>query len=134
MKKFDQFCGHLAVLERAREQDLENEFIVSGIIDKFFIQFELGWKTLKDLLAHEGVAAAKTGSPRQIIKEAYRLYDCMDEETWLDMLAQRNDMAHLYDSEAAGRLMRRVLEVYIPAFQRLRDGLRASYGETLSKI
>lgn len=49
---------HLAVLRRAPQEDLENEFIISGSIDKFFIQFELGWKLLKELLAHEGKPAA----------------------------------------------------------------------------
>lgn len=50
MKKFDNFCSNLCVLSRAKDEDLENEFIVSGIIDKFFIQFELGWKVLKEVL------------------------------------------------------------------------------------
>lgn len=54
MKKFEHFSKHLAVLKRAPEEDLENEFIISGIIDKFFIQFELGWKLLKELLTDEG--------------------------------------------------------------------------------
>lgn len=35
-----------------------------GIIDKFYIQFELSWKVLNLIL--EGVAEAKTGSPRDI--------------------------------------------------------------------
>lgn len=40
MKKFDYYCRHLEVLKRAEQEDLYNEFIVSGIIDKFFLQFE----------------------------------------------------------------------------------------------
>lgn len=47
MKKFNDYVSNLHVLEKAEHEDLENEFIVSGIIDKFFIQFELGWKVLK---------------------------------------------------------------------------------------
>ena len=39
MKKFDNFISNLDVLERAENEDLNNEFILSGIIDKFFIQF-----------------------------------------------------------------------------------------------
>ena len=37
-----------------------------GIIDKFYIQFELSWKVLKELLILEGVAEAKAGSPKDI--------------------------------------------------------------------
>ena len=47
MKKFENFLSNLEVLSQADREDLENEFIVSGIIDKFFIQFELAWKVLK---------------------------------------------------------------------------------------
>ena len=50
MKKFDNYVSNLAVLKTADREDLRNEFIVSGIIDKFYIQFELGWKVLKELL------------------------------------------------------------------------------------
>lgn len=67
MKKFDQFSRHLEVLQKADQEDLENEFIISGIIDKFYIQFELGWKVLKELLAYEGRSIASIGSPREII-------------------------------------------------------------------
>ena len=74
MKKYENYCTHLHVLETAAEQDLENEFIISGIIDKFFIQFELGWKMLKELLKYEGKAVGATGSPRAIIKEAYSIF------------------------------------------------------------
>lgn len=37
MKKFDNYVSNLRVLERAGKEDLDNEFIVSGIIDKFSI-------------------------------------------------------------------------------------------------
>ena len=49
MKKFDHFKSNLNVLALADQEDLTNEFIIGGIIDKFFIQFELGWKVLKEL-------------------------------------------------------------------------------------
>lgn len=50
MKKYDNYVSNLRVFERAGQEDLDNEFIVSGIIDKFSIQFELGWKMLKELV------------------------------------------------------------------------------------
>ena len=61
MKRFDQYLRHLEVLQRANQEDLENEFIISGIIDKFFIQFELGWKVLKQLLQYEGEGISQIG-------------------------------------------------------------------------
>ena len=104
MKKFDNYRKNLDVLRRSDQQDLNNEFIISGIIAKFSIQFEVGWKVLKGLLTYEGINAAKTGSPREIIEQAYQYYPCIEEDVWLDMLSQRNNMAHIYDGNAAKEL------------------------------
>lgn len=131
MKKYDNYVSHLRVLERADREQLDNEFIISGIIDKFSIQFELGWKMLKELLAFEGSSAAVTGSPRGIIKEAYAVYSFFDGELWLDMLKDRNDMAHIYDGSAATELVGRILRTYIPQFLKLEEELNIKYGELL---
>ena len=45
------------------------------MIDKIFIQIELGWKLLKELMKYEGCSIAVTDSPIMIIKEAYKIYD-----------------------------------------------------------
>ena len=71
MRRFNQYEKALSVLARANEQDLRNEFVQSGVVDKFSLQFELGWKLLKGLLSYEGDATATTGSPRDILKAAF---------------------------------------------------------------
>lgn len=134
MKKYDNYCTHLHVLAQAAGQDLENEFIISGIIDKFFIQFELGWKLLKELLKYEGRAVGATGSPRAIIKEAYGIYDFLEADIWLEMLANRNDMAHIYDGSKARKLADVIIERYIPEFQRLENAVRTEYGAVLEEL
>lgn len=134
MKKYDNFTSHLLVLEKAPEQDMENEFIISGIIDKFTIQFELGWKVLKELLIYEGVSAGKTGSPREIIKAAYKCFDFINEEVWLSMLKERNNTAHIYDGEAAKKLTEKIVKEFIPAFEEMQEGIQAQYGANLERL
>ncbi len=134
MKKLENYVSHLRVLQQANQEDLDNEFIISGIIDKFSIQFELGWKLLKQLLAYEGSAASATVSPRGIIKEAYAVYPFFDGELWLAMLRDRNSMAYIYDGEAAKALVKRILEEYIPQFVRLENELKQQYGDSLGQI
>lgn len=134
MRRYDQYVKALSVLAQASEQDLGNEFVQSGIINKFSLQFELGWKLLKDLLRYEGDARAATGSPRDILKAAYRCYDFVDEETWLAMLRDRNTVLHLYDEEAATCLVGRILESYIPAFAQLAGSILTRYGDALERI
>lgn len=111
--------SHLSVLLRAPKEDISNEFIVSGIIDKFFIQFELGWKLLKEMLAYDGKLISASGSPRSIIKASYECYDFIEEEIWLDMLQDRNDMTHIYNKSRAMELVNKIIQCYIPAFERM---------------
>ncbi len=132
MKKYENYVAAFDVLRRAPEQDLTNDFVQSGIIDKFAVQFELGWKLLKRLLAYEGEPAAATGSPCDVLKAASAIYDFMDEDVWLSMLRDRNKMMHIYDANEAASLLKATLERYLPEFERLQEGLLARYGEMLT--
>lgn len=131
MKRFDQYTKHLEVMKRAYKEDLNNEFIISGIIDKFFIQFELGWKVLKELLKYEGREIGLSGSPREIIKAAYSCFDFLEEETWLRMLRERNDTTHIYNEEAARNLVKYILEEYIEEFDKMQKAVEMQYGKEL---
>ncbi|MBO4395601.1 MAG: nucleotidyltransferase substrate binding protein [Eubacterium sp.] len=134
MKKYDNYMSNLSILKKAKDQDLSNEFIIGGIVDKFYVQFELAWKMLKELLKYEGRVEAATGSPRTIIKTAYAVYDFIDEETWLKMLDDRNDLSHQYDGELAAELADRVISTYIPLFEKIGRAVVDRYGDVLESI
>ena len=134
MKKFDNFKSNLTVLSKAHNEDLKNEFIISGIIDKFSIQFELAWKVMKDLLRYEGNSVANVGSPREIIKAAYAMYEFVDEDIWLSMLKERNNMTHIYDGDAAKELVEKIIEKYIPTFCLMQDEIENRYQEILDVL
>lgn len=131
MKKYDNYAAQLAVLERAKDEDLANEFVMSGVTSKFALQFELAWKLLKETLAYEGIAEATSGSPREILKAAFAAYDFIDEDLWLEMLKTRNELSHIYDGDAARITVDRIVEAYTPAFQTLKTGLDELYGGVL---
>ncbi len=134
MTKYENYASNLNVLRRAPEQDLENEFIQGGIIDKFTMQFELAWKLLKNTLDYEGQLSG-VSSPRGVIKAAYAAYDFIDEETWLEMLDDRNQAQHVYDSEQAERLVGIIPDSYIGEFDALLESLEVHYGpEVLKKL
>ena len=86
MQKYNKFSHHLNILSNASNENLSNEFIISGIYYKFGIQFDLSWKLFKELLTYEGISSYSTGSPREIIKAAYKCYNFIDE----DMLIAAN--------------------------------------------
>lgn len=134
MKKFDNFVSYIDILSKAKDEHLENEFIISGIIYRFSLQFELGWKVLKELLEYEGRSVVNTGSPREILKASYAAYDFIDEQVWISMLKSRNDMTYIYDGEAAKRLVHTILNIYIPAFLKMKDGVLEYYHNVLDDI
>lgn len=134
MKKFDNYCSSLDILSQAGKQDLSNEFIQSGIVGKFALQFELSWKLFKALLQYDGDPLGNTASPREVLKGAYRSYGFIDEDRWLDMLHDRNVIEHTYDAEELSRVLSQVLDSYIPAFVALRDAIREHYGDELDQI
>ena len=67
-------------------------------------------------------------SPRSVIKSAYETYDFIDEEVWLGMLAERNELQHIYDVRSAERLVSEILDRHIAEFEKLGDDLVALYG------
>lgn len=125
--KYANYKTNLSVLRQAPEQDLCNEFVLSGIIDKFALQFELSWKLLRKALEYEGRLDAATGSPRGIIKAAYDAYAFLDEGIWLCMLDDRNAAEHVYDEALAKRLVNDINVTYIVAFEDLLANLERLY-------
>lgn len=89
---------------------------------------------LKELLKYEGRNEANTGSPREIIKAAYTIYDFIDEDVWISMLKSRNDMTHIYNGEAARELVNDILNVYIPDFLKMKNEILLQYGHILKEI
>lgn len=134
MKKFDNYVKQLNVLKKAYDEDLDNEFIISGIIDKFSLQFELGWKVLKEILTYEGESRAKTGSPREILKASYAYFGFLEEDIWLSMLRDRNDTSHIYNGNQARKLAQMILDKYIPAFIDLELKIEEYYKEVLDEL
>ena len=114
MKKHDNYCSSLEVPSTASAANREDELVMSGIIAKFSLQFELAWKLLKETLLYEGNVAAASGSPREVLKAAFATYDFISEDIWLEMLRARNDMAHIYDGDAAKRMVERIIDAYVP--------------------
>ncbi len=108
-------------LEQANDQfsklsDLEKE----GMIQRFEYTFELSWKTLKDYLESRGVLVQ---FPRDVIKEAFSSGIIHDGELWMDMLDNRNLMAHTYQEEIFQEVVQNVHTGYFPAITRLVDYL-----------
>ena len=76
----------------------DSSIAVDAAIQRFEFTFELAWKTLKRVLYQEGIVAQ---TPREVLKEGFKLGYIRDEQLWLKMLSDRNNMSHTYNEEQA---------------------------------
>ncbi len=117
MRKIDNFCRCLKVLEKGDFQNAEDDEIYRmGMIGQFQLTFELAWKALKFVLEQDGVGGAETGSARDILKLAVRTGFLQDENIWLLILKKRNQSTHIYNEEDADELLILIRDSFIPAF------------------
>lgn len=118
MKKFEQLKSlYNSICAYYRKEDFSDEHI-SAVTADFDRLFELTWKTLKEYMHKElGIQAAKTGSPMEIIKLAYRENLIDDAELWVKILKDRNDDTHHYSMNAACEYKYRIGENYLKAIE-----------------
>lgn len=93
-----------------------NHLYQIALIGAFQFTFELSWKTMKDYLAYNGVSISL---PRDVIKQAFHHQLIQDGQVWIDMLEDRNLMAHVYQEQAALTAMKNVRERYAPAIEQM---------------
>ena len=102
------------------QQDPDNDLIRMAVIKAYEFTFELSWKTLKDFLAYNGIDAKL---PREVLKQAFATGLVIDGQLWIDMLEERNLMAHTYDDARARKAVDQIQERYLGGLQHLHDML-----------
>ena len=91
-------------------QPKSNPLAVDATIQRFEFALELFWKTCKRCLFLHGI---ETNSPRDTIIAAFQNHWISDQETWLQMLKDRNETSHVYDEMMAERIYSNVQQ-YLP--------------------
>ena len=102
-------------------QDPKNHLYQIALIGAFQFTFELSWKTMKDYLVYSGV---QVSLPRDVIKQAFHHQLIQDGQVWIDMLEDRNIMAHVYQEEAALAAGKNICERYIFAIEKVHHDLK----------
>ena len=99
-------------------QNIRNDTVRDGMIQRFEFTFELGWKALKEYMLDAGMQNTLQ-FPKQVLREAYAAELIDDERLWLDMLDARNSTSHIYDDRQAAAVMSGVQERYYKALRAL---------------
>ena len=121
MNRFEERKNELKKATSKLEEALkekETELVIDGILHRFEFTFELAWKTMKDYLEYQGIIA-KTGSPREVIKEAFSSGLIENGEDWIDMMLARNSLSHLYDEETSRKIYDDIKNIYFKEIKNL---------------
>ncbi len=120
MKKYENFCkalNNLKVIENYNEP--YDTVTLIGLVGLYEICFEQAWKAMKEILEDQGFPEAKTGSPKQILKTAFAAGLIKDEQTWLEALQTRNNVAHSYNENIAKDIVKGAKDKYLQLFEKL---------------
>lgn len=100
-------------LEIVNPTDLER----NGIVQRFEFTLELGWKTLKDYLQHEGLEFQLT--PKGTFRQAQQSGLIDYGQVLIDALEVRNELAHDYDGDKFEKGEKSIRKVIFPALTSL---------------
>ncbi|MCB9466083.1 MAG: nucleotidyltransferase substrate binding protein [Candidatus Eisenbacteria bacterium] len=119
-QRFQNFERAVALLREPLERDLASLSALEkeGTVQRFEFALELGWKTMKDYLEHEGHLIQPV-TPRNVIKLAFSTGVVEDGQVWIDMLNHRNLLAHTYDESAFEEAVVALRDRYHPAIEAL---------------
>ncbi len=88
-------------------------------IKRFEFTVELAWKCAQKFLREQKIICR---SPKECLKEAFKLDLIKDDSKWIDMLEDRNLTAHTYDEKTAEKVCNR-LPNYLVVLNALKEKL-----------
>jgi nucleotidyltransferase substrate binding protein (TIGR01987 family) len=109
-QRFQNYQSSLRVLRQACSKTEYSDLERAGLIQLFEVTFELGWKTLKDLLEYGGYDLK---SPREVLKQAFASGLIADGEGWILALDGRNKFAHIYNEGIAKASIHNITSRYL---------------------
>ena len=123
-QRFQNFRRAFCLLREALEgRDVESYSALEqeGVIQRFEYTFELGWKTFKDYLEHNGVLFPEA-TPRKVIKECAATgvfaEAGINGEAWLEMMLARNALSHMYDFTLFTEVIAKIKNKFFPELER----------------
>lgn len=120
MKKYENFKAALNNLKDIYNyEEPYGNVEIAGMVGLYEICFEQSWKAMKEILENQGYAEGVTGSPRTILKTAYKAGMIDDEKVWLDALVSRNNVAHAYNESIAKDIINQTKNRYYDMFVEL---------------
>ena len=135
-ENYKQYVNALDTLKEALELELEHSesaklsrALKDTAIQRFDYTYEILWKLLKNIAEYEKL---ESKSPRETFKNAFRLRFILeeDEQTFLDMITNRNLTSHTYNEDISLGIFNFIANNGIKAF----DLIQKRLGDYLTEL
>jgi len=103
--------------DELNDENLENvveELIKEGLIQRFEYTHELAWNVMKDYAFFQGNSTI--GGSRDATREAFKLQIIENADIWMDMIQSRNKTSHTYNEEIANEIFGKIINDYFQLF------------------
>ena len=128
MKKYENFCASLKNMKEIFDyEEPYNTVVLTGLVGLYEICFEQSWKMMKEILEIHGYEEGATGSPKIILRTAYKAGMIKDEEKWLRALQERNNVTHSYNEKIALGIVRQAKAIFYDLFVQLKLEIDANW-------
>jgi len=111
LKAFMQLESAISLAKERKLSDLEKQ----GLIQAFEYCHELAWNVLKDFLQNEEGKSEIYGS-KSATREAFRVGLISNGEVWMEMIKDRNQTVHTYNSETSEQIFNNIVKSYFAEF------------------
>lgn len=117
MRKYENFCASLTNMKDIYNyKEPYDNVILTGLVGLYQVCFEQAWKMMKEVLETHGYEEGATGSPKIILKTAFKAGMIKDEDMWLRALQERNNVAHSYNQKIALEIVAQAKENFYDLF------------------
>lgn len=125
--------SHFDNENRNQKDNVLDEIVKEGLIQRFEYTHELAWNVMKDYLIYQ--ENPTVGGSRDATREAFQLHLFTDGHVWMDMINSRNLTSHTYNEETADEIYYKILDNYYPAFLEFQQKMEAKRsGEQLNLL
>lgn len=128
MKQYENFCISLSNLKEIYDyQEPYSIVIITGIVMLYKSCFEQSWKMMKAILEFHGYKGSATGSPKTILKTAYKAGMIKNEELWLQALQERNNVTHSYNQKIVFEIVTQTKDKFYDMFCELKEEIEKNW-------
>ena len=110
-KSYNVLTHDIEIFIANKDNKTTYSLLRAGLIHIYEHTLELSWKTLKDYLEEQSIT--EINSPKAVIRTAFNNGFIKDGDLWLEMLDDRNIVAHEYDESKADILCNEIINRYV---------------------